>query len=215
MPYSTALLHFYALFAVNHGGTVPYGFFGPAAVHAFVPRKPWPVPIPPVAKYWGLYREDARLANASARAALLTDLAVFGSHYENILFFGASASDWALLLERGYLIDYEHGSFLNAHHDPCLVELESDVLPSDPPVMVVGGLRQDEVWSAKIAPIAGKRALRASLSMLCGDVWLRVRWQQSDQRCANADEQGRIALHAAHGVTRVVCERLKSNAPTP
>lgn len=208
VPYSRALLHFYALFPVIHGGTVPYGFFGPAAVHAFVPRTVSPVPVPPSERYWGLSSDDARINRRESRATLLTDLAVFGTHYENILFFGASAADRALLVDRGYVIDFEHGSFVNAHYSPCAVELVSDVVPGDPPVMVRGGFGTAELWNAKVGPTAGGRALQASLSMLCGDVWVRVRWQNKDQRCDNADAEGRIALHAEHGkTTHVVCER--------
>lgn len=207
VPYLRALLHFYALFPVTHGGTVPYGFFGPAAVHAFVPRAVSPVPVPARERYFGLSSDDPRLRRRESRAALVTELAVFGTHYENILFLGASASDRALLLDRGYVIDFEHGSFVNAHYVPCTLELVSDVLPDDPPVIIRGGLGKAELWTGTIAPTADGRAIRTSLSMLCGDVWLRVRWQNSEQRCDNADAEGRIALHVEHGTTRVVCER--------
>jgi hypothetical protein len=202
VPYSKVLQHFYALFPVTHGGAVPYGFFGPAAVHAFVPRTSV-VPIPPIERYWGAPAEDRR-------AELLTELAVFGTHYENIVLFGARESDRALLLDRGYVADFEHGSFFNAHHVPCVVEVLSDVLPADPPVAIRGGLREEAIWSAMIAPVAGRRALQGSLSMLCGDGWVSVQWQQSEQRCANADERGRIAVKARRADTaRVVCERTK------
>jgi hypothetical protein len=207
VPYATPLLHFYALFPVTHGGTVPYGFFGPADVHAVVPRPASPVPVPGFERYWGLTKDDPRLRRRESRAALLTELAVFGTHYENILLFGGNAADRALLLDRGYVIDFEHGSFVNAHYAPCEVELASDVVPGDPPVMVRGGLGKAELWSAKIAPSADGRSLKASLTVLCGDVWVRVRWQNADLRCANADAEGRIALHAEHGITRVACER--------
>ncbi|MBK9002274.1 MAG: hypothetical protein IPM35_41695 [Myxococcales bacterium] len=207
VPYSTPLLHFYALFPVTHGGTVPYGFVGPAAVHAFVPRASSPVPVPAVERYWGLSRHDPRLSDPKQRAALLTDLALFGSFYENMLFFGAAASDRALLLERGYVIDFEQGSFVNARHVPCLVEVETSVLPSDPPIMVRGGLGDDELWTAKIVPIENRRTITASLATLCGDVWVRVQWQGSDAHCANADARGRLALTATRQTTRVVCQR--------
>jgi hypothetical protein len=208
VPYSRLLLHFYALFPVTHGGTVPYGFVGPGAVHAFVPRETSPVPVPSPEVYWGLMADDPRLERPTTRAGLVNDLAVFGTSYENILFFGANASDRALLLERGYVVDFEHGTFVNAHYAPCAVELETAILADDPPVLVRGGLRDEELWPAKIAKVPDRRAIKASLSMLCGDVWVRVRWQNSDRACANADAQGRVALHAAHGsTTRVVCER--------
>jgi hypothetical protein len=210
VPYAKPLLHFYALFPVAHGGTVPYSFCGPAAVHAFVPRvgAKGGVPIPRVEVYWGLVKEDPRLTSPETRAGLLTELAVFGTHYENIVMFGASASDRTLLLDRGYVIDFEHNSFVNAHFVPCAVELVSDVLPTDPPVTVRGGFWQEDLWNAKIAPLLDRRAIKASLSMLCGDAWVSVRWQQSEQRCANADDQGRIAVHTDHTrTTRVTCER--------
>jgi hypothetical protein len=208
VPYSTALLHFYSLFPVTHGGTVPYGFFGPAAVHAFVPHQELPVPVPPIQRFWGLSAGDPRLAQPKARGALLNELTVFGTYYENVLVFGASSGDKATLLDRGYVVDFEHGSFVNAHFVPCAVEVVSDVLPGDPPVMVRGGARQDELWTSTIAPIDEGRGIQASLRMLCGNVWAVVRWQGSEQHCANADARGRIAFHAEHGTTtRIVCER--------
>jgi hypothetical protein len=208
VPFSKVLLHFYALFPVAHGGTVPYGFFGPAAVHAFVPRTAV-VPIPPLERYWGLSRENPRLTNPRSRTQLLTELLMFGTHYENIVMFGASAADRALFLDRGYLIDFERGSFINAHYAPCGVELVAEVLPGDPPIMIRGGLGDDELWPAKVAPVAGTHAMKASLNMICGDVWVRVTWQNSEQRCANADAKGRISVHAEHGTTRVACDRSK------
>lgn len=206
VPFATSLLHFPSLFAVTHGGSVPYVFAGPAAVHAFVPRETPLVPIPPLDD-WGLSNQDPRLVSPAARAALLTKLAVFGTEYENILVFGANASDRALLLDRGYLVDFEHGSFMNAHFDPCPVEVVMDVRPNDPPVLVRGGFEENELWTAKIAPIADRRAIKASLRMVCGDVWVRVEWQRSEEHCANADAHGRVALHAVHAGTHVVCER--------
>lgn len=209
VPYSTALLHFYSLFPVTHGGSVPYGFSGPAAVHAFVPRAMVGMPpVPPVDEYWGLSKDDPRLKAPKTRASILTELAVFGTHYENILFFGATAEDRALLLERGYVTDFEHGSFVNAHFVPCNVELVIDVLPSDPPVLVRAGLRENELWGAKITPLPGRRAVVASASTLCGDIWLRAQWQGSAARCANADADGHIPVHAERATTRrFVCER--------
>jgi len=62
VPYLTPLLHFGSLFPVVHGGTTPYGFFGPAAVHAFVPHELLPVPVPPILRYWGLSGDDPRIA---------------------------------------------------------------------------------------------------------------------------------------------------------
>jgi hypothetical protein len=207
VPYSRALLHFYALFPVTHGGTVPYGFFGPAAVHAFVPRTVSPVPVPGYERYWGLSSDDPRLRRPESRAALLTELAVFGTHYENILLMGGNPADRALLLDRGYVIDFEHGSFVNAHYAPCEVELASEVAPTDPPLMVRGGLGKAELWNAKIVPSADGHAIKASMNVLCGDVWVRVKWQNAELRCDNADAEGRIALHAVHGTTRITCQR--------
>jgi len=192
---------------VVHGGAVPYGFFGPAAVHAFVPRLAI-VPIPPLDQYWRLAKEDPRFTHPEARAKLLTDLVVFGTKYENLLLFGASTSDRALLLDRGYVIDFEHDSFVNAHYDPCFVEVVSDVLPGDPAVMVEGGIGPHELRRAKLAPLADGRSIKASMHMLCGDGWARVHWMQSETRCANSDVEGRIAFHADHAsTTHVVCER--------
>jgi hypothetical protein len=208
VPFATPLLHFYSLFAVTHGGSVPYGFFGPAAVHAFVPRTLSPVPAPPVEQYWGLASDDPRLVRPDTRARLVTEEAVYGTYYENVLVFGANARDREVLADRGYVTDFEHGSFVNAHFVACPVEVESEVFPTDPPVLVRGGLRNDELWNAKIAPIPNRHAVRASLKMLCGDVWVRYHWQGSEQqRCKNADAKGRLFVHATRDGAHVVCER--------
>jgi hypothetical protein len=208
VPYMTPLLHFGSLFPVVDGGTTPYGFFGPAAVHAFVPREVLPVPVPPILRYWGLSGDDPRIATPKLRTGVLTDLAAFGTYYENVLVFGATASDRSLLLDRGYVIDFEHGSFINAHAEPCAVELLVPMRPDDPPVLIRGGVRGEGLWSAKITPIPDDHALRASMRTLCGDVWVHVQWQNSELRCTNGDRHGRIALHAVSGgVSRVTCER--------
>ena len=211
VPYLTPLLHFGSLFPVVHGGTTPYGFFGPAAVHAFVPREVLPVPVPPILRYWGLSGDDPRIATPKLRTGVLTDLAAFGTYYENVLVFGATPSDRSLLLDRGYVIDFEHGTFINAHAEPCAVEVLVPMRPDDPPVLIRGGVRGEGLWSAKITPIPDEHTLRASMRTLCGDVWVHVQWQNSELRCANGDRHGRIALHAvaggASGPTRVTCER--------
>ena len=208
VPYASPGLHFYSLFAVLHGGTVPYGFFGPAAVHAFVPRATWPVPIPPPDEYWGLHKGDPRLLRPRSRAVLVNELTWFGSYYENVVFMGANARDRAILLDRGYVIDFEQDSFINAHYVPCAVELVSAVLPNDPPVRVFGGVRDREVGTAQIAPTVDGRAIKASLSTFCGDIWVRVHWQGSSQRCTNADSDGRISVYTEHGQpAHLSCER--------
>lgn len=207
VPYSTLLAHFPTLFAVTHGGAVPYSFAGPAAVHAFVPRGTPLVPVPPVDQYWSLPLEDERLQNAHSRAALLTELAVFGAFYENILFFGALERDRALLLERGYVIDFEHGSFINARHVPCRVELVVPVLPSDPPLMVRGGLADHDLWAAQMSSVPGEPTILASLNVLCGDIWVSPMWRDGVGRCKNADSRGRLTVRAVHAGVRVSCAR--------
>lgn len=209
VPFAASLVHFSSLFAVTHGGTVPYVFSGPAAMHAFVPRDTPLVPIPSLDD-WGLSSRDPRLVNAEARSALLTKLMVYGASYENVLFFGSNAQDRALLLDRGFVTDYAHGSFVNAHFDPCRIELVLDVHPNDPPVLVRAGFGESEVWNAAISPlppVGDRRPLLASLRTFCGDVWARVEWQNSDEHCAHADAQGHIAVHAARPLTRITCER--------
>jgi hypothetical protein len=207
VPYSTPLSHFPTFFAVTHGGAVPYSFAGPAAVHAFVPRDTPLVPVPPVDQYWSLSREDERLQSPHSRAALLTELLVFGSFYENILVFGALERDRALLLERGYVIDFEHGSFVNARHVPCPVELVVPVHPGDPPIMVHGGLADHKLWAADMRSAPGESAIVASLRMLCGDVWVNPQWRDGVGRCKNADDRGRLAVRAARAGMRVTCAR--------
>ncbi|MCC6901928.1 MAG: hypothetical protein IT377_23355 [Polyangiaceae bacterium] len=207
VPWATPLTHFPALFAVAHGGSIPYLFGGPAAVHAFVPRMEPLAPIPPVEEYWSLLRNDPRLLDPGSRGKLLTELAVFGTYYENVLVFGATARDRAVLVDRGYVIDFEQRTFINAHFEPCRVELEIPVHPGDPPVAVRGGFSDHELWGAQMESVAGAPAVRATLRTLCGEVWVSPKWRDGRGRCQNVDHHGRIAVGAQHEGSRVKCVR--------
>lgn len=205
VPYLAPALHLSALFPVRQGGSVPYVFAGPAAVHVLVPRA-IDVPVPPF-DLWGFTPEHEQMRDPAARALVLDKLAVFGTAYEAVLVFGKTDADRAQLIERGLVVDFERGDFLSGRFQPCRVDVSFEVEPGDPPMQVVGGLRATERWPAEWLPIDG--GARATFRGLCGKLWARVAWQDGLQRCSNADADGRIPVNASPGagVTRVHCER--------
>ena len=206
VPYLGEILHFSSLFAVLHGGTVAYTFAGPSAVHAFVPRPSFHLPVPPNEE-WGLAKDDRRLLDPKTRTAILTSQALAGTAYQNILFFGANETDRELLLERGYVIDFEHGSFINAHFEACPIEIDVELKPSDPPITVFVGVGKAAHWTVAIQPSAGKLVGTAAMKAFCGDLWAHVEWQGSNTQCSNADEHGRIRFRAAQPTTTIGCQR--------
>ncbi len=206
VPYLWPAYHFHSLFAVLHGGTVPNIFAGPSAVHAFVPRPSWKMPVPPLSD-WGLDKTDPRLLEPRARAALLTEQALAGTVYENILMFGANAADRALLVDRGYHVDFEQGSFINAHFEACPVEIVIERRPADPPVEVIVGFADAPAWRAELQPSSDSFSSVATAKTFCGDVWVRVAWTGGAIRCSNAGPDGDLRVRASQPVTRVACER--------
>ncbi len=205
VPYLAPALHLHALFAVRHGGSVPYVFSGAPNVHLLTPKKPPLAPIPPL-DMWGLTPERAAVDRPEQRRALLDQFALFGSEYENVLVFGATDADRARLRARGFVSDFSQGSFENAHFVGCRLRVTVPGKQGDPPLMVVGGFDQHTVWPAEFTPVDG--GVHAVLRTLCGPVWVQVAWQGSPERCASADEEGRLQRELEPGTnSQIACER--------
>ena len=138
------------------------------------------------------------MRDPARRAAILDELLVFGSRYEGVLVFGAEPADVALLERRGFVTDFAQGTFWDGHFEGCPVEIRITPRADGRGVSVSGGVGQAEIWSATFSE-AGPY-IRASLQTLCADVWVRVAWQGTTERCQNADAEGRIHVRAGRGV---------------
>lgn len=218
VPHLQPALHLHALFAVHHGGSVPFVFAGPPMVHLLTARNPPPAPVPPL-ELWGLAKDGPITGDAKVRARAVDELLGYGLSYENVLFFGATDRDEAQLRARGYATDVRRGSFLSARGASCAVDVVVPVRPKDPPVMVAGGL-SGPAWPAEYARRGDE--LHATFRGLCGDVVALVRWAAEGPRCANAPPPGaeggatELRVVATPGQTTVVrCERGDAVAPAP
>ncbi len=202
VPYVTQELHIHTLFPVAHGGSTLHVFSGAPAVHVLVP-KPVDLAMPPI-NTWGFPNDHPVVNDPTKRGRLLDQLALYGMNYESFQVLGANEADRALLLERGYVIEFEQGHFISARFEPCRVDVLVAQLPDDPDIAVRGGIRDLEVWeSVWVEPT------RAAFIGACGSLWATVRWGDGVQRCKNADAAGHIAVENARhdAVVEVRCER--------
>ncbi len=204
VPHLQPALHLHALFAVAHGGSVPFVFAGAPIVHLLTIRSPTPVPIPPL-DLWGLAEGGPVTGVRSRRHRALDRLLALGVDYDNILLFGATGPDRVDALARGYVPDFDEGRFLNAHLDPCVVDVVVPVRPHDPPVLVAGGA-EGVLWPTTYDRRGDE--LHASFRGLCGPVSAIVTWAAPGPACKGADPKGLLSVSATQGETTVVrCER--------
>jgi hypothetical protein len=116
--------------------------------------------------------------------------------------FGANAADRALLVYRGYRVDFEQGSFINAHFEACPVEIVIERRPADPPVEVILGFADAPAWRADLQPNADRFSTVATAKTFCGDVWARVAWAGGAIHCSNAGPDGDLRFRATQPVHR-------------
>jgi hypothetical protein len=207
-PYVSPALHLGALYAVAHGGSMPYLFSGSSSVHAFTTRtdSDLVVPIPPVARYWTIIGDPAFQTDAALRAGVVTELAAYGTHYESIAVFGARPDDVRLLESIGYVADWKQGSLFLGKPVPCAAMLTLSG-PANTMPHLAWGLSPLEapMLEMNLPPLpVGVDAVSLKLDGLaCGSVWLRVSTQNGTP-CAGADTSGRLALRLSHELTPMV-----------
>jgi hypothetical protein len=217
VPYLAPLQHAGALYAVAHGGSVPYLFEGSAAIHAFRSRKDptFVVPIPPVDHYWALLASDPFVHDPAVRGRVLTELAAFGMPYEDVLLFGARPDDEAAWLARGYLADWQKPSLLIARFRGCSLGVALPAAAArERPRLGLGPWPIDESSVDIVIPVPSPDApdiVTLPLKhMMCGDMWIRVDWSADGsagrRTCAGADREGRLRFHLAGDDGRIECQ---------
>lgn len=206
VPYSAPNLHMSALFPIRHGGSTPFVFSGPSAVHMFVPRES-DLPQPPL-DLWGFNADSSEMLDPKARAYILDRLLLFGTRYEAVQVFGKNEADRDQLVARGMVVESDHGGYLSGRLEPCTVEVGVDIQPGDPPLQISAGLRSLELWAGEWVPSPPPTA-RARFRTVCGSLWTKVSWEDGRQRCKNAKDDGRIGfvVSASERAAAVVCER--------
>lgn len=203
VPYQQAGIHLGTLYAVAHGGGVPWAFSGHPAVHAFTPRDEQLAPTPPM-RLWEIGLDERVHRDASARRTALDVAALVALGYENLVVNGAREEDVAHLAARGFVADYARGSHFNGHLEPCEVKVEAGGAPDAPPPQLFVAVRPE------LPPIPARFVRErdlwvAPLATLCGPLSITV-VRRDGSRCANADDNGRMAVVAGRDPITVVCE---------
>lgn len=206
-PYVSPALHLGALYAVAHGGSMPYLFSGSSSVHAFIARTDsnLRVPIPPVERFWTVVREPEFQTDAALRARVVTELAAYGTRYESIAVFGARPDDARRLESIGFVADWQQGSLFLGKHVPCAATLALSGPGGATPGLAWGvDSLETPMVETDLPPLpAGVPAVSTKLDGLaCGAVWLRVSTPAG--ACAGADPSGRLRLRLSHEQEPVV-----------
>jgi hypothetical protein len=106
VPHSTPLFHFGALYAAARGGLYPYMFAGSSSTYAFFRRDGGP-PAPDL-NLWQAPLLDPDFA--SHASTVLTQYALYGTLYRDVLLFGATPEQIAAFIDRGYELRYRAGA---------------------------------------------------------------------------------------------------------
>jgi hypothetical protein len=226
VPWLDPLLHLGELYAAAQGGITPYGFPDSAATYPFARRAtPLGPPLPPAPspdRYWALDGRLAFRADNAERHELEDELTAFGMFYGGVTLLGAQMADLRLWRARGYVSDWERGSTLLAHFEPCAL----DVVVSSPAAganpafdVVVAGL---EVIKGRhgvsTTGADGKRSLQLR-SMPCGSFELRPHWDPVEPGgppafCSNADARGLLAVTVTRDSGAVTCDAPTNGSPS-
>ena len=208
-----------ALFAVAQGGVPAYGFAEAETIHPLVWR--WPVgqglrPPRPTRGFEHALSEPEVLGLPGGRKAAVTRLLSFAPYYEDVIFYGRP-EEVAWLHERRFDIDYEKGGLAIARFHACPVTLVVEPGPSGHPAAWVElgwTPARQAVQSMKLPAMLGALSPREiPLTSPCGDVWLRVFFDDNgdgamsagDTACVESDESGGFGLHVEPEGSRAHC----------
>jgi hypothetical protein len=222
VPYFVPLNNLGQLYAVAHGGVVPFNFSVNPRLHLLLysqhfdreypaipdPERTWPVEL----------AKPANQHNSSLRAALTTHAASFGGAFQDIIFFGRP-EETELLIRRGYVPEFRRGGLLIARFEGCPLSLD---LPAR--LLAEPGGQVELGWQPLTDPVTrfsleGARPLgdgRARLALEdapCGAVWLRLRSRPDDPRdpasgihlCEGSDRSGKLVVTATQATPLVSC----------
>jgi hypothetical protein len=215
VPHINPLLHMGALYATAQGGLVPYSFAYNAAAYPFRLRavSTHGLPVPNMDRYYPAIHSDRFQRSDGYRHEIENELASMGIPYEGVIVLGARPGDIALWHQRGYVADWEQGTTLLAHFEPCSVDFTVPLAAAEPgPIF--------DIYAGKFRLLSNARVpSRASSDGLahfelptapCGEIGVTARGESSDGTppafCRNADAQGSVHADITRTSRAVTCD---------
>jgi len=210
------LVHMGALYAAAHGGLIPYVFSSSPATYPFTNREDSVLqqPAPDLSSYWFALVSGRLGRDARFRYDFEDELAVDGTYYEGIVLMGARPDDLALWRRRGYVTDWEHGSALMAHFEPCGIDFTVPAAAANPPPLFDVKVGDHQFLVNKSFPSRIDEDGLAHFDLArspCGDVTVRAHWdREGDSKteprvCSNAGEGGGLSAVISRASHRVAC----------
>lgn len=207
VPHLDPVLHLGALYAVEHGGSIPYLFTRASAVYAFRAKSSarGVRPIPPIDPYWTVLGTEEFEHDPTYRTRIVDELSAFGMFYESIVALRARPEDIARLRLRGYEADWTSGSLFLGHFAPCSASVE--IVGTAPAARIAWGLYPLPDASHRTpVPRATQHEgapLRIDLEgVACGEIWVRLEGSEAGQRipCREEKPGGLLVENVRRGV---------------
>jgi hypothetical protein len=222
VPFLGTLIHFDGLYETAQGGLTPYTFASNPASWPFSLRdgRIRPPPVPSVEQSMTLLSLPAFKHDRAFREEQESILATFGMFYEGVVLTGARPDDFAVWQRRGFVSDWQRGSVMLAHFEPCPIDV---TVPggASTPLLDVGVGATNILRDSKPSEVTADD-YRAHLRVAqgpCGVVWVRPHWDTTMADgtkhvtlCANADATGELAVTVTHEGGHVDCV---AAAPSP
>jgi len=225
VPLMEPLWHIGGLYETVLGGLTPYTFASNPASWPFAIRKDalHPPPVPKIEQSVTLLELPEFQTDFAFREEQENVLATFGMFYEGIVVTGARPFDLAVWERRGFVADWQRGSVLVAHFEPCPVDV---ILPRGLPLPLLDvGVGSTEVLrntTAPPLPVGDDRIRLAAPHGPCGRIWVRPHWDETPPDgakqvsfCENADARGAIEVTVTRAGGHADCSGIGSPTRGP
>jgi hypothetical protein len=225
VPIMEPLWHIAALYETVLGGLTPYTFASNPATWPFALRADavHPPPVPKIEQSVALLELPEFQTDPVFRDEQEGVLCTFGMFYEGVVVTGARKSDLALWQRRGFVADWQRGSVLIAHFEPCTADV---TVPRGLPLPLVDvGVGSTEVLRNAALPRtpAGDGDARLLVEHApCGGIWVRPHWDTvasdgapSIAFCGNAGPSGAIDVTVTRDGGHATCAAAPGTTPAP
>jgi hypothetical protein len=225
VPLMEPLWHIGGLYQTVLGGLTPYTFASNPASWPFALRRDAlrPPPVPNIEQSVTLLELPEFQTDPAFREEQENVLATFGMFYEGVVVTGARPGDHALWRRRGFIADWERGSVLVAHFEPCAAFV---TVPGGLPLPLLDvGVGSTEVLRDGAQP--GMPADDDQIRLVvehgpCGRVWVRPHWDSTTPDgakhttfCQNAGTTGAIEVTVTRTGGHATCSGIASTTPGP
>ena len=217
VPLLAPLVHMGTLYATAHGAVPAYTFASTPAIYPLMLRpRPDHRPLPELEHYTKALSSPEFRHDQGFRLETENELATFGVFYDEVAVFGAVPVDLALWHDRGYVADWQQGTALFAHFEPCTIDFTTQ-----PPATDTGSdwgptfdLRVGRIGLAsgvRVPPVVRKDGM-AHFKLTpapCGLVTVHAQWPTADghaTRCANANPEGNLVTTISRTAHRMLCD---------